>query len=90
MLTLILLVAAYIPFIISPVLGSCLGSSAPGIAPLGGGGKSVKLEWAGTRWDPRRLIWRVVKRSSPLRSPESGKICLLESILGLFSESSVT
>lgn len=52
MLTLILLVAAYVPFIISPLLGSCLGNPAPGIAPLGGGGKSVKLEWAGTRWGP--------------------------------------
>lgn len=87
MLTLILLVAAYVPFIISPLLGSCLGNSAPGIAPLGGGGKSVKLEWAGTRWGPCRLIWREVKQYSPLRSPESGKICLVESIWGLFSES---
>lgn len=62
MLTLILLVAAYIPFIISPLLGSCLGNSAPRIAPLGGE-KSVKLEWAGTRWGPGRVIWRVVKGS---------------------------
>lgn len=61
MLTLILLVAAYIPFIISPLIGSCLGSSKPGIAPLGGGGKSVKLEWAAPRC-------RVVKCAEP--SPE--------------------
>lgn len=80
MLTLILLVAAYISFIFSPLLGSCLGNSTPGIAPLGGGGKSVKLEWAGARRVPSRVIWRVVKWRSPLRSPESEKICLVESI----------
>lgn len=77
MLTLILLVAAYIPYkqliaenlSFSPLIGSCLGNSKPGIARLGGGGKSVKPEWAGTRYGPSRVIWRVAKCSELSQEP---------------------
>lgn len=73
MLTLISLVAAFTPFIISPLLGSCLGSSTAGIAPLGGRGRSG----AGMGRNRARLaqvIWRELQGLSALsESLRTGK-----------------
>lgn len=50
MLTLILLVAAYIPLIIFTINWKLPWGFNTRHCTSGGGGKSVKLEWAGTRW----------------------------------------
>lgn len=56
MLTLILLVAVYVPFIIFTISWKLPWEFTTRIAPLGGGGQSVKLEWAGTRCGLSRVI----------------------------------
>lgn len=73
MLTLISLVAAFTPFIISPLLGSCLGNSTAGIAPLGGRGKSGAGMGGNRAW-LAQVIWRELQGLGALwESPRTGK-----------------
>ena len=81
MLTLILPVAAYIPFIIFTInFGSCLGNSTPDIVPLSGGGKASSCSGLepgvarpGSAGEHRSAL-------SSLWSPESRKVHLVESV----------